>query len=114
MPGELHELSLAIGRLQSDVESLSESVKEEREGAARHRRDLRDVISSLSQSVRTLADKVADMQPVVEELRAAREQARGAAAYRKWIWGAIFTAGGFLASLFLDIARMVGVKPPHP
>lgn len=115
MPGELHELSRAIGSLEANVRTLAEELKEEREGAAEHRRDLREVISSLSQSVRTLADQVHEIRPIVLQYREQRDEAKGAARYRKWLWGIVGAAGATLLSVALDLMKMLGFRPPpHP
>ena len=112
--GELHELSMAIGGLTADVRNLTRSLEEERQGAAAHRRDLREVIGALSQSVRTLATEVADMKPDVADYRERRAEARGAARLAKWLYGVALAIGSAVGASAVKLVEVFSAKPPTP
>lgn len=107
MAGQLDEISAAIGGLQAEARSVSTSLREERENAAKHRRDLRDVIASLSQSVRTLAVEVGEMKPEWDDYRTKRAEARGAIKMARFFWAGIVMMGGVVGGAAVEIVRLM-------
>ena len=112
--GELHELSVAIGSLQAEVRILSQTAHEEREEAQDHRRCLREAISELTQSVHLLGKKVEEIEPVVVDYRNRREQDKGAARYRNWLWASAYATIGAVGATLIEVAKWLGLRPPHP
>lgn len=110
MPGELHELSVAIGELQAEMRILSQTVRDNQEQATAEHREVHNIVVAMSESVRIVADKVAKMEPLIEDYREKRAEARGAAHLLKLAYafggGSIAVIGGKLLEWFS--AR------PHP
>ena len=78
-------LVAAMAALQERVSNLINEFEREREGAAAHRRELREVVSALAESVRSvstsvkvLSNAVTEMRPVVEDYSNRRAEAVGA------------------------------------
>lgn len=94
MPGELHELSVAIGGLQADMKNLERTVYENQQTATEEHRKVHDIVVATSEAVRNIASKVAEMEPLTADYREKRAEARGAA---RFLSAGYALAGGSLA-----------------
>ncbi len=98
MSGELHELSVAIGELQAEMRILSQTVRDNQEASTAEHREVHDIVSAMSESVRIIAAKVDKMEPLIEDYRERRAEARGAANLIKLFYavggGTIAVIGG--------------------
>ena len=110
MPGELHELSVAIGKLQNGMETLEETVRHNQEVATREHREVHNIVVAMSESVRNIAADVAEMKPLTEDYREKRAEARGAARFLKAGWA---LAGGSVAFAMGKAVEFFSSKP-HP
>lgn len=111
MPGELHELSVAIGNLQSDVKNLSQTVRDNQETSTAEHREVHIIVTAMAESMRVVAAKVEKMEPLTDDYREKRAEARGAARFLN----AAYALGGGLAAMFGSKAFewWISVKPPH-
>lgn len=112
MPEGLHQLSVEIGSIRTQIENLTSLVKETRDDSRDEHRKVHDIIDALSGAVRTLAANVAEMKPLTEDYREKRAEARGAARLVRWLYvsgGGLFGAGAIRAMDWFNSA-----KPPHP
>lgn len=108
--GELHELSVAIGALQNQVKNLTETIRDDREESRTEHRKVHDIISALSDSVRTLDTTVKEMKPLTDDYREKRAEDRGAARFLK---AGYALAGGSLAVGLGKALDWITVRP-HP
>lgn len=101
-------LVAAMAALQERVSNLINEFEREREGAAAHRRELREVVTALSESVRSvstsvkeLSNAVTEMRPVVEDYSTRRAEAAGAIklarVLKAMIGGALVLTGWLIA-----------------
>ena len=93
------DLIAAMATLEERVSNLVDEFQNERDGAAQHRRDLRDVIGALSGSVRELTSTVSELKPLVYDYRERRDKARGAAALAKLLHGLGYAIAGGIGAL---------------
>lgn len=110
MPGELHELSVAIGGLQADMKNLERTVYENQQTATVEHRKVHDIVSATSEAIRNIAAKVEKMEPLTEDYRETRAEARGAARFLK---AGYALAGGSLAVGIGKMLEWISVRP-HP
>src|SRR6266700_3233224 len=106
--GAIHEMSRAVGSLQSDVRGLKESVEtlnrtwgDRERGASKQRgviheklEEVRDDVTRLAAEVLNLAKDVAIIKPAIEVFRSARERQLGAQRMGKLIWLAFIGIAG--------------------
>lgn len=110
MPAELNDLSVAIGALQADVKSLARTVATNQKASTREHRLVHDIVVATSESVRVIAAKVATMEPLTEDYREKRAEARGAARLTHWI----YVTGGGIAGAVASKAVDIFTFKPHP
>jgi hypothetical protein len=101
------ELERWRGGIEERLDRLIDVVEKEQEGAARHRRDLREVIGALSQSVQLLTAEMRDVKPVVEDYREKRAEGRGAARLAKVLWIALGGVAGGLVSMLVEVIKAI-------
>lgn len=111
MPGELHDLSVQIGRLQEGLRLLTQTVRDNQELATEEHRKVHDIVVATSEAVRNLAAEVAEMKPLTEDYREKRAEARGAAHLIKWLY---VMGGGLVSAGAMRIMDAFNAKPPHP
>lgn len=109
MAGELNGLSVAIGRLQSQMETLTEAFKDSLENTRDEHRKVHDIVAATAEAQRVLTGIVADMRPYVEDYREKRAEARGA---KKLLTALYFLLGSLGGISFWKIIEMFGGKPP--
>ena len=109
-PSELNQVSLIIGGLQTAVETLTVTWREQDRRATESRQrlyesfdelkgDIRDRVAAMEHIVGRLASDVAEMKPAVEDWKAVKLEAKGAT----------FTAKLMARGLYLLIsAALVG------
>ena len=111
MSGDLHQISVEIGHLKSDVKGLTKLVSETREESRSEHRKVHDIIDALSESVRGLADHVKEMKPLTDDYREKRAEARGRQGLLQALWalggGTVAMLGSKAWDLWLSIR-------PHP
>lgn len=105
MPGELHELSVAIGELQAEMRILSQTVRDNQETSTREHREVHIIVTAMAESVRTVAAKVAKMEPLTEDYQEKRAQARGAARFLNALYA---LGGGSVAVIVGEIVKLYG------
>lgn len=110
MPGDLHELSVAIGNLQAEMRLLSQRVHENQEASTREHREVHNIVVAMAESVRNIATDVAEMKPLTEDYREKRAEARGAARFLKAGWA---LAGGTVAYALGKAVEFFSARP-HP
>jgi outer membrane murein-binding lipoprotein Lpp len=116
--GSIHQISAAIGSLQSDVRSLKDSIDalnkiwgQREEAATAGRRIVHDKVDRLSADVVRLSADVENVsedltaiKPAIDDFKTARDQQVGAQKLGKRIWMAFIgiagLAGGGIAELF--------------
>lgn len=127
MPGELHELSVAIGSLQADVRTLSRTVRDNQEASSEEHRKVHDIVVATSEAVRNLAAKVAEMKPnndavpdlknkvsemkpLTDDYRERRAEDRGKQKLMHLLYVAF---GGIAGALTTWVMSLFSIKP-HP
>lgn len=110
MAGQLHQLSVEIGALKAQIANLSEIIKETREESRDEHRKVHQIIDSLSEAVRTLAATVKVMEPLTDDYREKRAEARGAA---RFIKAAYVIGGGSVAVIGGKLFDWFSARP-HP
>lgn len=70
-------LIVSLAALEERLQNLIDSFERERDGAQSHRRELREVIAALSESVRNLNATVKRIEPVVNDYQERRAEAAG-------------------------------------
>jgi outer membrane murein-binding lipoprotein Lpp len=114
--GAIHEVSRAVGSLQSDIKSMASSIEtlnrtwsvRERDASSQRRAvhdkldETRNDVTKLTACVERLASEVADLKPAVAEFKAARQRQVGAQRMGKMVWVA-----------FLGIAGAIGGAVVH-
>lgn len=109
----LREMARSIGALESTVKTLTATWQQQEQSASSGRRELhqkvdalrndvsakvdgmRDDMTVMGAQVATAIKDIADMKPIVEGVKNARQQVIGASKLSRWIWGAaIFISGG--------------------
>jgi len=122
-PDEIHEISRAIGQLQSDVQSIVRTQADDRKFAASYRTDVRKQVGEIAALVSGLAHDVTEIKPevkLVKDARLAREENEKTRAKRLKTAGALVV---FAASLFAFGRQLLdailaawhfiwGMKPP--
>lgn len=108
--GGLHEFSVAIGELQTEMRLLSERVKENQELSTAEHRDVHNIVVAMSESVRNIARDVLEMKPLTEDYREKRAEARGAARIVNLLYA---FAGGSIAVAFGKVLEYLNIRP-HP
>lgn len=114
MPGELHEVSEAIGSLKAQVATLNETLQRYQEATTIEHRKVHDIIEALSDSVRTLTATVREMKPLTDDYREKRAEARGARRLMKIMYA---LAGGGIATILGQLFQHLfggGAPPAHP
>ena len=110
MPGELDDLSLAIGALQADVRTLSRTVRDNQEAATDEHRKVHDIVVATSEAVRLLTKTIAEMKPLTDDYRERRAEARGAA---RFLNAAYALGGGSVAVGVGKLMEWFNARP-HP
>lgn len=110
MPGELHELSVAIGGLQAEMRIIVQEVRENQITSTEEHRKVHDIVVATSEAVRNLAADVAEMKPLTDDYREKRAEARGAARFLK---AGYALAGGSLAVGLGKAVEWFSARP-HP
>jgi outer membrane murein-binding lipoprotein Lpp len=110
LSGELHELSAAIGALQAQVSILAQTVRDNQETSTEEHRKVHDIVVATSEAVQNLAAKVAKMEPLTDDYRERRAEARGAG---RLIHVLYVTFGGTAAAFAMRALDWFSVKPPH-
>jgi hypothetical protein len=110
MPGELHELSVAIGGLQAHVETLTRTVERNQETATEEHRKVHDIVVAMSGAVRNLTADVAEMKPLTSAYREERAEKRGAKRFRNFLF---VTCGGVAGAIGAKLLDLINIKPPH-
>lgn len=111
MSGELHELSLVIGGLQTEIRLIAQEVRDNQITATDEHRKVHDIVVATSEAVRNLAADVAQMKPLTEDYREKRAEARGAARLVHWLY---VSGGGLVGAAAVRVMDVFGGKPPHP
>ena len=111
MAGKVDEISLAIGRLEQGMATLTQQVRDNQEENTREHRVVYDIVTTTSEAVRNLAAKVSLMEPLTDDYRERRAEGRGAARLIHWIY---VTGGGIVGAIATKAIEMFGGRPPHP
>ena len=108
MAGQLDEISLAIGRIESRMSNVEKTVQCLRVESRDEHRKVHEIIDALSESNRTLADTMKWVRPLVENYRTQQDEARGA---RKLLIF-LYTVGGGAAAMIGD--RLISLFMSKP
>lgn len=108
--GGLHDVSVAIGRLEEGMRFLAKQVHTNQEVSTDEHRKVHDIVVAMSASVRMLSDAIAEMKPLVEDYREKRAEARGAARLIKIVYA---MAGGSVAMALSKAVEYFAARPPH-
>ena len=115
--GAIHEMSRAVGALQSDVKGMKESLEGlnktwgERERNASKQRgamhdkldEVRADVTRLSADVVNLSKDVAVIKPAIETFRSARERQLGAQRMGKMVWLAFIGIAGAVGGAIMQL-----------
>lgn len=110
MPGEIDQISLAIGKLESGMETLAVTVRDNQEASTREHRIVHDIVVATSEAVRNLAAKVAEIEPLTSDYREKRAEKRGATRLVHWLY---VSGGGIAGAITAKAIEIFGAKPPH-
>jgi hypothetical protein len=110
MPGELHELSVAIGELQAEMRILSQTVHDNQVTATAEHREVHNIVVAMSESVRIIAAKVDKMEPLTEDYREERAEARGADKLKAKLYAGALAIGGVFGALLGKLIELVAKK----
>jgi hypothetical protein len=110
MPGELHDLSVAIGALQADERTLSQIVRDNQEASTAEHREVHNIVVSMSESVRNIAADVAEMKPLTEDYREKRAEARGADKLKAKLYAGALAIGGLFGALLGKLIELLAKK----
>lgn len=111
MTDNIHEMSRAIGSLESSVKTLTTTWAEQDREASEGRRilygkvdELKSQQGTLTSRLAQLTDEFAEIKPAIRRFEIQRQRAEGASSLRKLIWTGIvtFAAGlGYVGHEFL-------------
>lgn len=73
---EVADIIVSTAALEERVGNLIDEFQRERDGAAQHRRDLREVIGALSGSVQELTRQMLEAKPLWKDYEERRAEAR--------------------------------------
>jgi hypothetical protein len=110
MPGELHDLSVAIGGLQAQVKTLTHTVERNQETATEEHRKVHDIVVAMSGAVRILTADVAEMKPLTAAYREERAEKRATKRIRNFLF---VTCGGVVGAIGAKLLDLINIKPPH-
>jgi hypothetical protein len=110
MSGEIHDLSLLIGGIRSDIVNLANEVRENKQETTREHRTVHNIVVATSEAVRNVARDVEYMKPLVDDYRDKKMEARGAAK----LAGAMYVALGSTIALVASKAWDWLTLRPHP
>lgn len=108
--GSLHQISVAIGRLEATVDMLALTVSENQEATTAEHRKVHEIVDATAGAVRGLTETVKEMKELTDDYREKRAEGRGAA---KLLQVLIATVGGIAGSAATWLIQAVNVKPPH-
>lgn len=108
--GAIHQMSAAVGGLQSDVKGLKESIDNlnrvwgHREEVATDGRrvihekldSLRTDVTRLSAEVENVSNDFVEIQPAINEFKNQRQQQIGARKLGGYLWSAMLVAAGLM------------------
>lgn len=110
MPGQLDEISAAIGEMRADIRSLAKRAEDDREAADDRHRDnttaLNNIstrVGSLETTVAPLAQTVAGMKPIVDSYQMTKWQRAGAIATVTGILAFVWWIISQFASKVIDV-----------
>lgn len=104
-----------LGELFARVELLAGDFRQERDKQSEFRRQFHTVSESLAESVRVLTEFMRENQPLLEQYRELRAEARGAARVKKWALGVIVSASTVAGALINEIWKAFTRGGwPHP
>lgn len=110
MPGELNDISVAIGRLEEGMRFLAQQVHTNQETATAEHREVHIIVTAMAESVRIVAAKVEKMEPLTDDYREKRAESRGAA---RFVNAAYALCGGTVAMVASELVKAYrGI--PHP
>jgi chromosome segregation ATPase len=126
----LDGLSQDIGALKEGIKNLKATVDEERLDAKMHRQSLREVIASLTESIRLLTSQIAEIKPVVETVRSvpeviaeirpvveqyrtSRNEAQGRHKLGKLLWGFVVVFAGLVGSAIGAVVASILGRSGH-
>jgi hypothetical protein len=110
MAGELHELSVAIGKLQEGQDRLTQDLRDVQEASTEEHRKVHDIVVATSEAVRNLTRQIAEMKPLTDDYREKRAEARGAAHLARALY---VTFGGMAGALATKLLDFLPFRPPH-
>lgn len=111
MAGELDELSAIIGGMRSDINHLARLVRDNQEASTLEHRKVHDIVVATSEAVRNLTARVAEIEPLTDDYRERRAEARGAARLIHLLY---VLGGGIVGAMSTKVFEIFGGKPPHP
>lgn len=117
MTGEMHEISRLIGSLQSSVETLTRQWGEQDRKATEGRRELyrkfdeiKGEVTELAGRVGQMAQKIADMQPLVETFDEMHQQGIGSKRTLGLLWAAVIGVVGALSAGLVELVHLFWPK----
>jgi len=105
---EIDNLSRLIGRLEEQIKTLFKRLDALEESSTREHRIVHDIVEATSDAVRTLATKVDKMEPLTDDYREKRAEARGAAKLAYTLYALV---GGMIGSAVTWLIQMFSFKP---
>jgi hypothetical protein len=110
MAGELHQLSMLIGGIRSDITNLANEVRENKQETTAEHRTVHDIVVATSEAVRNVARDVEYMKPLVDDYRDKKNEARGIAK----LAGVLYVTLGSIVALMANKAWDWLTVRPHP
>jgi hypothetical protein len=127
MAGELHQLSVAIGKLQEGQDRLTQDFRDMQERSTEEHRKVHDIVVAASEAIRNVARdvaemkpkvaaipaleiKVAEMEPLTDDYREKRAEKRGADRIARLL---LVTFGGIAGALAAKLLDYFTLRPPH-
>lgn len=98
------DIIAALATLEERLQNLMDSFERERDGAQLHRRELREVVAALSESVRGLNRTVQQIEPIVRDYQERRAETAGMIKLGRFLHGLGYmlsaTAGALMHKLW--------------
>lgn len=105
---DIREIGEKVIKTDVIVSALAEDFNDERERTRQHYTDLTQVIAALSGSVKTLAEKVAEMKPTVDAVMIEKHELAGKQKLLRRQWAILAAVGAFGA---WAIGQVIGLWP---
>ena len=107
---QIDEVSRLFGRIEEQIKTLFKKFDDLEERSTDEHRKVHDIVVATSEAVRNLATKVEEMEPLTDDYRERRAEARGA---KKAVMALVATFGGIAGVAASKLIDFITIRP-HP